>query len=370
MSKVAVALLSNIEASQNEIISAIYSQIMEFVEDVVVIDFYANNKIYKVLNGEPEILRLRQYEYNKWSEMQKYIEKEMEEFDKVILFKTPISCNWEVMLDMEEGIKHNDSYKMDCDKMRRMYERVTFVKAIRDKEVYQFVIDPREIDFSEFFVFKSYKRVCTWKSNIDKYGPIYEYAMVNTFIQEIPKAQDFYFIGSVYDGSKKYLYDINRELNNRLGKRHTGGKRNKKAGTIYNNPFTGKFKLFTFENRDNRVSQSTYLYNLMLSKYTIIVDDYSGQFNMMRFMEAVICNCVPIIVEGHNNLENLLLTFPDIYDIIIKRDLVMSFIQIYFKVHDWEEKYQYVISEIKATKSFKKITNKEKVGEFYNKLLR
>ena len=47
-------MLSNIEASQNEIISAIYSQVLKFVDDVVVIDFYANGKLNKVSNGEPE----------------------------------------------------------------------------------------------------------------------------------------------------------------------------------------------------------------------------------------------------------------------------------------------------------------------------
>lgn len=370
MGRIALALLSNIEASQNEIISAIYSQIIEFVPDVVVIDFYANDKINKVLNKEIEVLRLKQYEYEEWSKMHKYIKKEMEEFEKVIVFKAPVSCTKDVIVDMEKGIKNNDSYKMTFDKMRRIYERVTFIKAISDKDVYHLVIDPREVNFSEFFGFKSYKRVCSWKSKTDKYGPIYEYAMLNTFVQEIPKAQDFYFIGSVYDDSKNYLYDIKHELDRRLGKRHSGGKYNNKFGTIYNNPFTGKCEIFTFENRENRVSQSEYLYNLMLSRYTIIVNDYSGQFNMLRFMEDIICGCVPFILSRFNNLENLLLTFPDIYDIIKKRELIVVLSDVYFKIHNWEEKDRYVISEIKATDSFKKITDKEKIQQFYDKLLR
>ena len=369
MSRVAIALLSNIEASQTEIISAIYSQILEFVDDTVVIDFYANGKIYKVLSGEPEILRLKQYDCDRWSQMQKQIERDMKEFDKVFLFKAPVSCTGEVILEMEDGIKKDDSYNMGYDRMRRMYERVTFVKAIRNKEVYHLVIDPREIDFSEFFGFKSYKRICTWKSKTGKYGPIYEYAMINTFVQEIPKAQDFYFIGSVYNESKNYLYDIKKEFDRRLGKRHKGGKYNGKFGTIHNNPFTGKFELFTLEDREKRVSQSTYLYNLMLSRYTIITNNYSGQFNMMRFMEAVICGCVPLILSGYNDIEILLLTFPDIYDIIKKRKLIVILEEVYFRIHDWEEKDQYVISEIKATKSFKKITDKVKVQQYYNKLL-
>lgn len=362
--RVAIALLSNVEASQNEIIAAIYKQLLEFVDDAVVIDFYANGKLNKVLYGEPEVLRLRQYEYDKWSEMQRYIEKEMREFDKVVIFKTPVSCTRKVISEMESGIKKDDSYNMSYDKIRRIYERVTFVKAIRDKEVYQLVIDPREIDFSTIidFDFKSYKRICTWKSETDKYGPIYEYALTSTYVQTIPKAQDLYFIGSVYDESKQYLYSIKKEFNKRLGRRHKGG--------MYNNPFTGKFELFTFDNRENRVGQGTYLYNLMLSRYTIIVDDYSGQFNMMRFMEAVICDCVPLILDGYNNLDNLILTFPDIYDIIEKRELVVKHDRVYFRIHNYEDKDRHIIDEIKATKSYQKITDEVKVRKYYNLLLR
>ena len=238
-----------------------------------------------------------------------------------------------------------------------------FVEAIQDKEVYQLVIDPREMDFSTIWNFKSYKRVCAWKSKTDIYGPMYEYAMVNTFIQEIPKMQDLYFIGSVYDDSKKYLYDIKSEFDKRLGKRHKGG--------MYNNPFTGKFDLFTEEERDNRVGQSTYLYNLMLSRYTILVAPYKSEcFNMLRFMEAIICGCLPLILDGYNNLENLLLTFPDIYDIIEKRQLVIPYDRVYFRIHDWNEKDSKVVQEIRETKSFRKITDEVKVKKFYERLLK
>lgn len=361
--RVAIALLSNVEASQNEIIAAIYKQLLEFVDDAVVIDFYANGKLNKVLYGEPETLNLKQYNCDTWSDMQKHMQKDMEEFDKVIIFKTPALGGVEIIEEMESGIKKNDTFNMQYDKMRRLYERFLFVKSIRDKDVYQLVIDPREIDFSEMWKFKSYKRVCSWAGPDDKYGPIYEYALASTYVQSIPKAQDLYFIGSVYHDDKKYLYDIKKEFDKRLGKRHKGG--------MYNNPFTGKFELFTFENRDKRVSQSTYLYNLMLSRYTVIVNPYAyGHFNIMRFMEAVICDCVPLILDGYNNLDNLILTFPDIYDIIEKRELVVKHDRVYFRIHDYEDKDRHIIDEIKATKSYQKITDEAKVRKYYKLLLR
>ena len=87
---IAVALLSNIESSQNEIISAIYSQIIEFVDEVTIIDFYGNGKINKVLTSDDvDILKLAQYDCKSWPEIKKLYEMVLNEFDKVIIFKTP-----------------------------------------------------------------------------------------------------------------------------------------------------------------------------------------------------------------------------------------------------------------------------------------
>lgn len=47
------------------------------------------------------------------------------------------------------------------------------------------------------------------------------------------------------------------------------------------------------------------------------------RFNIVRFMEAIICNCVPLILNDVD-LDDLRLTFPDIYDIINKRELIVA----------------------------------------------
>lgn len=369
---VAVALLSNIESSQNEIISAIYSQIIEFVDEVTIIDFYGNGKINKVLTSDDvDILKLAQYDCKSWPEIKKLYEMVLNEFEKVIIFKTPTMVNRSVVKEMQNGMKVDKQFNWNYDKMRRLYERLLFVSCCEGKEVFQFVIDPREYDFSDFYNFKKYKRICTWKSETDTYGPIYEYAMFNTFVQEIPKMQDLYFIGSVYDESKNYLYEIKKQLGDRIGKRHKGGKYFGKFGTNYNNPMTGKFELFTLEDRDKRVGQSTYLYNLMLSRYTIVSHPYLHEyFNIMRFMEAVICDCVPVVMQGYSNNENLRLTFPDIYDIIRKRGLIMEPKMVHSRKDSYIERDEDVTRAIKATKSFKKITDPIKVKAFYDKLLR
>lgn len=366
--KVAIALLSNIEATQNEIISAIFSQAIEFIDGITVIDFYANNKLNKVLNTTPDILNMRQYTYNSWKEIYNHYVEEMQEFDKVIIFKTPLICCEDMLNEMEEQMELDDSYTMEgYEKMRKICERLMFVKAIRDKEVYQFVIDPREYDFSKYWEFKKYKRVCTWTSKVgDKYGPIYEYSMVNTFIQEIPKMQDIYFIASAFDESRDYLFtDFRTEFDRRLNKRHKGG--------VLNNPFSGKFEIYDKRSKDKRVSQSTYMYNLMLSRYTLIIPPYvKERFNIMRFMEAIICNCFPLSITHYDNsLIDLRLTFPDIFDIIRKGTYINSTLQhVFLRPDKLYEKDKNVLTGIKQTDSFKKITDKESVQRFYNKLLR
>lgn len=369
---VAIALLSNIEASQNEIISAIYSQVLMFVDDVVIIDFYGNGKINKVLTTDDvDIIKVCQYECKDWKSMKRLYKKVLKEFDKIIIFKTPVMVNESVMKDMSAGMKKDDNYNWQYDKMKRLYERLLFVGCCQGKDVYQFVIDPREYDFSKYWKFNTYKRICTWKSETDVYGPIYEYAMENTFVQDIPKANDLYFIGSMYDESKNYLLEIKEKLGEKIGRRHKGGKYFGKFGTNYNNPMTGKFELFTEENREKRISQSMYLYNLMLSRYTIVSHPYDhNYFNIMRFMEAVICGCIPVIMSGYSNNEILRLTFPDIYDIINKRGLIMEPKLVHSRKDSYIERDGDVISEIKATKSFKDITNPDKIKSFYDELLR
>ena len=134
---VAVALLSNIESSQNEIISAIYSQIIEFVDEVTIIDFYGNGKINKVLTSDDvDILKLAQYDCKSWSEVKKLYEMVLNEFDKVIIFKTPTMVNRSVVKEMQNGMKVDKQFNWNYDKMRRLYERLLFVSCCEGKEVH------------------------------------------------------------------------------------------------------------------------------------------------------------------------------------------------------------------------------------------
>ena len=394
MGTTAIVLLGNIEAHQVEITSAIINQALEFLPDAYVIDFYKDTKLSKILQSERFIIKLEQWKYDSWKKMYKHYKDVMSDFDNVIIMKVPINrgisiqtLDVNVLKDINRKIRQNEKYEMDKPLMVRFIERLVFVKAIRNKNVVHFVIDPDEVDFSKVWNFKSYKRYGALKWDGCEYGPIYEYVLYNTFVQDIPKYYDFYFGASTYDASRKYLYDAKEEVLKHLNKR--------RIGFVRNNPKTGSFFLFDmFNSKDVRINQSRYLYNLKLSRYTLINPCYKqSEFNIIRFMESVICDCVPLILKTNTDvrdmkfglLQNLLLTFPDIYDIIIERNLIITIDMLHIRLTKYYEDSLNgsvakakcdvfakpdidICSIIKSTKSFMNITDRDYVQSFYDNL--
>lgn len=380
MGKTCIALLGNIPAHQNEIISLTILQSQMVIPDVAVIDFYENNKMLKLLDGEANILKAEQWNYNCWSDIYKHYKDILVDFDNVIIFKAPTMRGYKNISDIEMlkeiklCVKDDDTYNMQYDLMKRNIERILFAVAARDKNVIHICIDNQEVDFSEVWKFKSYKRICKVYSDTkqnETIGPIFEYAMVQTYIQEIPKAQNLYYIASMATSDRRYLGGIVDEVNRRLGKREKGG-----YGRVVNvekkwtNPTSGTCLLFDKnELKNNRVSQTDYYYNLMLSKYTIISPPYDKDvFNMVRFIEAVICDCVPIVLP-ECNMSNLRLTYPDFYDIIYKRDLVESAEHIHRRIRNYDIDKK-ALSDIRRTASYYKMTDLSYIKKFYNKILK
>ena len=379
MSSTVVALLSSIESTQAEIISCIIAQILEFIPDAYIVDFYKDEKMNRVLGGQKNVIKMNQHKYDKWSSIYRHYKSVIKEADNVILIKTPIlrgdkyQLTSDKLCEIDDGIINDDTYCMQYDKIKRLIDRILFVKACRNKNVYQYVLDVDEVNFSDVWNFKKYIRIgaCNW--NGVSYFPMYEYILANTYIQEIPKAEDVYYIGSNYDGSRDWLYTYRDQMKERIGSRRVMLKRN--------NPTTGKFEIFSRNDTGCRVAQTTYYYNLMLSRFTVITPPYNeSEFNMVRFMEAVILGCVPVILPNVN-LDGIRLTFPDIYDIIKKDKVVLKKYVIngksactypieYFlplRVRRYEE-YAVVIDKIKSTKSYKSIIDRDYIQECFNNL--
>lgn len=379
----AIALLSNISASQNEIIGAIFKQVTTFVPDVTVIDFYKENKLNKVLTGEPDVMKAEQWKYDGWRSVYKHYRYMLRPFENVIIFKAPSLRGYQqvsdeqMLRDIEQGVCKDDHYCWDgYEMMKRNIEKVLFVKACRDKRVIQYVIDPTEVDFRTVYDIPEYIRLGSMETEYEFHAPFFEWALSDTFVQEIPKAQDFYYIASVLTPEREYLNGIVDEINTKFGRRVRGGKRpgmDRTAGMRNGQGTTGKIALYDAKDRrDVRVGQSTYYYNLMLSKYTLITRPYDPYlFNMVRFLEAVIMNCCPVILSDVS-LKNLVLTFPDIYDIIKKRELVWQkpLDRLYAKALNYNYGDDASVCEaIKATKSWKELTDPEQIQQYFDKIL-
>lgn len=380
MSETLVAVLSNVEKTQNEIIACMITQICENVENCSVVDFYKDYKLSKTTYGEYFMVKAEQWLYNGWLDIYKNYRELVKPYDNIILIKTPTlrglyprQLDKKFLKEIDRGFTKDNEYQMSQDLMKRLIERLVFVKACRDKNVIQFCIDTQEVDFSDVWKFKSYERRYIANHGDMKYFPMYEWAMANTFIQDIDKAQDLYFIGSAFNSEKQEL--ISRYHDNLY--QYFGRRR---VGFVRANPQTGYFDYYNNDEnrREIKVNQSKYLYELKLSKYTVVNPPYDTScFNKMRFMEAVICDCVPIVLP-ENNFDDLILTFQDIYDKINFRDLILEKRDcrklpiehyLHVRITEWERDKD-CIEDIKSCKSYQKIVDQEYVQSEFAKLLK
>lgn len=380
MSETLVAVLSNVEKTQNEIIACMITQICENVENCSVVDFYKDYKLSKTTYGEYFMVKAEQWLYNGWLDIYKNYRELVKPYDNIILIKTPTlrglyprQLDKKFLKEIDRGFTKDNEYQMSQDLMKRLIERLVFVKACRDKNVIQFCIDTQEVDFSDVWKFKSYERRYIANHGDMKYFPMYEWAMANTFIQDIDKAQDLYFIGSAFNSEKQELISrYHDNLYKFFGRR--------RVGFVRANPQTGYFDYYNNDEnrREIKVNQSKYLYELKLSKYTVVNPPYDTScFNMMRFMEAVICDCVPIVLP-ENNFDDLILTFQDIYDKINFRDLILEKRDcrklpiehyLHVRITEWERDKD-CIEDIKSCKSYQKIVDQEYVQSEFAKLLK
>lgn len=376
-----VVVLSQIEKSTKEIIPCMVTQICENVENCSVVDFYKDFKLSKQLYGEYELFKADQWLYDGWLNIYKNYRELVEPFDNVILIKTPTLrgiyprlLDEKFLKEIDKGVMKDKYYQMTQDTMKRVIERLVFVKACRDKNVYQFCLDTEEVDFSKVWKFKHYERLYTFKDDTHKYFPMYEWALANTYIQPVDKAMAYYYVGSAFTKEREKEQKARKDLVNK----YTNKRRQGYSDTGHH-IIRGIYEWYNAEERrETRVDQDRYYYNLKLSQYTLVNQPYDKErFNMVRFMEALILDCIPIILPG-NNIDDLKLTFPDFYDIILIKDIILTrrdtnaYRPMDFYIHIRFAQYEKdldVIERFKNTKSYQRITNQDWVQEQFKKLL-
>ena len=144
MSETLVAVLSNVEKTQNEIIACMITQICENVENCSVVDFYKDYKLSKTTYGEYFMVKAEQWLYNGWLDIYKNYRELVKPYDNIILIKTPTlrglyprQLDKKFLKEIDRGFTKDNEYQMSQDLMKRLIERLVFVKACRDKNVIQ-----------------------------------------------------------------------------------------------------------------------------------------------------------------------------------------------------------------------------------------
>ena len=118
---IALAVIGHIDCGQQEIIANIVNQVNEFIDDLLIIDFYKNNKLVKMIDNynKSNIIKINFDDCNSWDEIHNKIKEMLEKnnIDEIFLVRTPLV----------NGMKYGESVT---------FER--FEKGIITKEDYSF----------------------------------------------------------------------------------------------------------------------------------------------------------------------------------------------------------------------------------------
>jgi len=383
-----VVIADKISNTNIETVRLMLIQICSFIENVEILDFYENDKLQKYIESEeiPVVKIMDSWTCKDWDSTFKHFKVVLTHYRNVIIINSPTLRYMnedpvKVLKRYEDKVTLDASYVFDSKgkQIRDRMMRLLFIKASSGSfgrnNVYQFVTNPNEFDYRELWNFKHYKRIGPWNWKNTEIGPTYEFAMSHIYIQKILKTQDLFWYASCYNKPNvKELYDIVKIFLNR-----------RSWTQPFLNPVYGECGVFDKgEYKKCSKPQDEYFYNLMCSKYTIISETDDGSFPIVRFMEAIILGCIPILqsIIDYNVLKSDL-TDQVFYDIIKWKNLVMKEFKFYrgsshytkgvhtvserFKVHYGED--MDVIELLRKSQYYKYMTSERYVSDYYTKLL-
>lgn len=382
--RTAIVIADKIPATQKEIIKMQITQILMFIDNVEIIDFYNNDKIETYINAENvEIVKVTDsWNCKDWDSTFKHFQVVLNYYRNIIVINSPTfrfmdSKPEDLIREYERKALEDPMYAFTgkSKQVRMRILRLLFIKAcaraFANKDVYQFVINPNEVDYRKLWDFKWYKRIGPWEWEGTCIGPTYECALSNMYIQNINKVQDFYWYACKENKpAVEEFGDLTKIfLNKRIW------------SAWWKNAITGEAEVFSkTETRSLGVPQDEYYYNLMLSRYTLISETDDGSFPIVRFMEAVILGCIPILSYNINyNILKNELTDQRFYDIIKYRDLQAKEFHLgpnksicnmceRFKMHKGEDID--VIEELRTSAYYKAMTDNTVVQNYYKDLLK
>lgn len=330
--------------------------------NVVVVDAFKGKKLESLLAGENvSFVKYEGMEFDDWEQVEAYNRKFISDNKiKNFIFIKHL---------MQNGIRNGDEstlrsffkrYKSHT-KMGMNYQSIKkalcfslLIKNVIDSgaKTMSFMIDPLEPDYNNVISGNNVKNLFIAVRPGLVYMPCYEMVLFEDAMKEDTHKQiDFAFYCTCFSSNREWMLK-------------------------YKNTYdcTPGFDVHIIGRKDRNtecVSQHEYYKILSTSKFTMCIPPYDKtSFSIIRFFEAVCRDCLCLVLNSCN-LDEVLFTFPDIYGIIIKRGLVVDGFEVLpQKIQELSPHREEVISEIKNTKSFRKIMNPDVVKARWSKLLR
>lgn len=262
--------------------------------------------------------------------------------------------NYDLVNNFKKAISNKDfMYSRNFMFIKKILEKILFISCIAKRSnIIQVIIDPQEPIICDYVNnVKSFKKVYILRTKEMQYLPFYEFTMSKFFENKSKtKLNDLCFYCSALTEDRDFILKHKKFLEDN---------------------FDAKVVSKTDNKQDrNPIKQTVYYEKLCEAKFTLIIPSYDVEtFSVIRFFEAIMADCLPIILKDVC-LNHLILTFPDIYE-IIKESLVLNKIEnINKKMDSLQKERCKILGEIKNTKSYKQIISEKYIKNSFNELLR
>lgn len=339
---IGVFFAGQIEKNQTIIVKAMIQTIIDIYPDLILFHSFSTDKLVKLLDiKKAKVVKIPDNK-DGWDKFKNNCIELLWNLDinKLIVLKIPMFSGfrkndqrvYDKFVKKFEEREIDDREKLNYESVRVILRKCMFIKCAADFcEIIHYVFDPNELVLSDE------KRVGILKTHEMEYIPLYEpYLLVNTSLQT--KTQDLFFYVTAMTNERSYILDLFKK--------------------IYEETDSIDVKVFDRTNRREIISQEEYYRKLSISKFTLILPPYDKtSFSIIRFIEGVMSNCLPLIYNNVN-LHDLRCTFPDIYDIIKSENLIFDdFTNLQKKMEEIEPMREMILQKLKTTMSYQKFTN-------------
>lgn len=350
-------VIDNFQNFTVSLMRMVMNTLVSSTPDCGVINFYKTNKLKNILPPGTETL---DFEYDidgeNYLELSKRAEKFVSEngIENFYIVHFPLRKNLNLSFNSSMlttfidkfDKEHDYEYGMKGFMNRKIYKLFAFLKGLHSLNARHIVLDPQEVDFGNYLPFKAYSRHCILKNARCRYLPLYECSL-GLCMAPAKKEHDFFFIGSVYSDDRKYLYDLEKQVTN-------------------TEDFIFKV-IDSKENKENVLSQDDYYKEIGKTKYTLVIPSYDKtSFSIIRFFESIYGDCVPLILDlcCTKDFET---TFPEIFELVKKHNLIVTISELNARSKHYDEDKKF-IEEVKNTRTWKAISDKDYVKKIYNKV--